>query len=161
VAQRIVAIGKLLGDMPKPLDFGPDGFVRLDGQGWRAEGNGGAADEVPCEGKSCFHIRSESDSARSWRKTLALEPGKYRFEARLCTKGVEPSQSERGEGAGLRISGRARLGLNSASGDTPWEVRAFEFNAPGGDVVLVAELCAKSGDAWFDKESLKLVRLKE
>jgi len=159
VNARIVAVGKQLGDWPKPLAFGPDGAAKIV-KGWRTEGAGAQIDEQQDEGKPCLHIKAGGESTASWRTNLALEPGRYRFEARVRTKGVLASRGISGEGAGLRISGGTRAGQNAAAGDTPWKPVAFEFDAPGGDVVLVAELRASKGEAWFDKESLQIVRVK-
>ena len=62
------------------------------------------------------------------------------------------------EGAGLRISGSSRP--NQLSGDSGWKKITFEFDVPGPstEVVLVCELRAEKGRAWFDLGSLQLVR---
>jgi hypothetical protein len=73
---------------------------------------------------------------------------------------VVPAQGASGEGAGLRISGGTRAGQNAAKGDTPWQTIGYEFAAPGGDVVLVAELRATKGEVWFERDAFRLVRVK-
>ena len=70
------------------------------------------------------------------------------------------SQGSSGEGAGLRISGSSRSGLNAVSGDTGWQNIAFPFESSGGDVVLVVELRATKGEMWCEKGSLQIVRVK-
>ena len=159
VDQRIASVGKQIGDIPKPLVFSPQGIAKLETKGWRSEGNAAAIDETQTEGKPTFHIRAEGSANASWRKSLSLEPGKYRFEAQVRTAGVQATSGSSGEGAGVRISGGKRIGQNSLAGDTPWKTLAFEFDAPGGEVVLVAELRASKGEAWFDKQSLQLIRV--
>ena len=67
---------------------------------------------------------------------------------------------ESGEGAGLRISGGSRKGQNALTGNSPWKKLGFEFEANGADVVLVAEVRATKGEAWFQVESLQIVKLK-
>jgi hypothetical protein len=133
--------------------------AKLD-HGWRIEGDGAEHDEVKFDGKACLHLRADGETNLSWRKQLSLEAGHYRFEARVRTHAVDPVKTDSGEGVGLRISGANRTDKNAAAGDTPWRPVAYEFETDGGDVVLVAELRATKGDAWFDKGSLRLVALK-
>jgi hypothetical protein len=159
VEQRIASIGKQLGDMPKPLKFSPQGIAKIEAKGWRTEGSAAAMDEMQSEGKHVFHIRADGETTASWRKSLALERGKYRLEAQVRTVGVQAVPGQSGEGAGLRISGGNRIGQNALAGDSPWKTVAYQFEAPGGDVVLVAELRASKGEAWFDKNSFQLVRV--
>ena len=106
-----------------------------------------------------LRIKAEGDTQASWRKNLALEPGKYRFEAKVKAQGIEAAEGQSGKGLGVRISGGTRTGQNAIAGNTGWETVAFQFDAPGGDIVLVAELRATKGEAWFDRPSLKLTRL--
>ena len=112
------------------------------------------------DGKPCLYIRADGETNGSWRRTLAIEPGKYRFEARLRTKGVVAAQNSSGEGAGLRISGGTRNGINAVSGDAAWQTVAFPFEASGGETMLVVELRATKGEMWCEKGSLQIVRAK-
>jgi spore coat protein H len=157
VENRIAAVGKQLAAIPKPFKFDPNGFTKVDPTGWRKEGSGAEAAETQVDGKPALHIHAIGESSASWRKNLALPAGRYRLQARARTAGVV---SPPDQGAGLRISGANRATQNAATGDTPWKELQFEFDAPGGDVVLVAELKASKGDAWFDRESFQLLRLK-
>lgn len=159
VEQRIAAIGKQLGDMPKPLSFSAQGIAKIDTKGWRTEGSATKIEESNTEGKPVFRIQAEGDTAASWRKSLRLDPGKYRFEGRVRTAGVQASESSSGNGAGLRISGGTRTGQNSIAGDSAWQTVGFQFDTPGGDVVLVAELRASKGEAIFDKDAFQLIRV--
>lgn len=160
VEQRIAAIGKKLGDMPKKMKFEPNGSIKITSDGWRQEGTATQIDTPQHDGKPTLHIKAEGASTASWRKNLSVDPGKYRVEVLARTAGVEPAPSASGEGAGVRISGGNRNGQNAAKGDTGWDVLKFEFDAPGGDVILVAELRATKGEVWFDRESFRLVQLK-
>lgn len=156
VMARITAIGKQFGDMPKPLEW-TNGVARIGGKKWNAEGGGGL-DEVQLDGQRCLHIKGDANAAGSWRRTIALEPGKYRLEAMARSVNVDGSGDQQGSGAGLRISGAQRSA--GVKGTTPWQKLAFDFESTGADVVLVAELRASKGDVWFQAESFQLVRLK-
>lgn len=159
VEQRIASIGKQLGDMPKPIAFSAQGIAKVDTKGWRTEGSASKIEEAKAEGKPVLRIHAEGDTTASWRKNLQLAAGKYRFEGRVRTAGVQPSESSSGKGAGLRISGGTRTGQNAIDGDSQWQTVGFQFETPGGDVVLVAELRANKGEALFEKDSFQIVRV--
>jgi len=160
VASRIAMIGKQLGDIPKAFKFDQNGVAKIDSENWRQEGSAAAIDAAVVDGKPCFHIRADGESSGSWRKSISLTAGKYKLVARIRTSGVVASQSTSGEGAGIRISGGTRTGQNTAAGDTAWKDAVFQFDAPGGDVMLVAELRATKGEAWFDRDSFRLELVK-
>ena len=65
-----------------------------------------------------------------------------------------------GAGAGLRISGKDPAG-EWMRGNSEWRAVNYEFDVPedGGDVVFVAELRGRKGEARFALDSLRLVRL--
>ncbi len=159
VTQRIANVGKMLGDIPKPFEFDAKGVAKIP-KNWQPQGSAAQSEERADEGKACFYIRADGDTSASWRRTLPLEPGNYRFEARLRTKGVVAAQSSSGEGAGVRISGGTRSSVNAVSGDAPWQGVAFPFAASGGEVMLVVELRATKGEMWCEKDSLQIVRVK-
>ena len=92
-----------------------------------------------------------------------LEGGRYRFEGRARCAGIVPwNGGEKGEGAGLRVSGTSHPRANKLVGDSPWEKLEFEFDVapPMNSVEMVCELRATHGEVWFDADSLELVRLK-
>jgi hypothetical protein len=150
-------VGKQLAEMPKPIKFDVNGITKVVGKDWRKEGGGAEIAETQVDGKDVLHIRATGDSQASWRKNIALPPGKYRLQARVRTAGVVSAPEQ---GAELRISGGNRSGQNAAIGDTPWKEMQFEFDAPAGNVVLVAELRASKGEVWFERDSFQLVRVK-
>jgi hypothetical protein len=161
VAQRIASIAKQLGDMPKPAQFDKDNAFKLV-DGWRPEnGSGGdaAMDEAQADGRKCLHIHANSASAGSWRRTMNLPPGRYRFEANVKTAGVVPTDDAKNRGAALRISGGAK-GTEYAEGDSGWKTIHYNIESQGADVVLVAELRGQKGEAWFDRDSMRLVWVK-
>ena len=82
--------------------------------------------------------------------------------SKMTASVVAVPDPQKGEGAGIRISGSQTPRSNKLSGDAAWQSLAYEFDVtlPMEDVQLVCELRASKGDAWFDAESLKLVKLK-
>ena len=155
VAARLASIGKQFGDLPKPIEWVNHVFT-LGPKQWSAQG-GGALDEQQVDGKQCLHIRADGAAAASWRRTVVLPPGRYRFEAMVKTAGVEGGD-DTGEGAGLRISGGRRKGVNGLTGSAAWQRIGFEFDG-GGDAILVAELRSGKGEMWIQTESLQIVKL--
>jgi hypothetical protein len=161
VAQRIASVAKQLGDMPKPAQFDKDNTLKLV-DGWTPEnGSGGdaAMDEAQTDGRKCLHIFANNASAGSWRRRMNLPPGRYRFEANVKTVGVVPTDDSKNRGAALRISGGSK-GTEYAEGDSGWKTIHYNIESQGADVVLVAELRGQKGEAWFDRDSLRLVWMK-
>lgn len=135
------------------------GVAELKGGGWNAQVTNAESKEADEDGKKCLYLKATGEANASWRLGQPVPSGKYRFEARVKTRGVDPLETESGDGAGLRISGGNRKGQKFLKGDAPWEVLSYEFESGGGDVTLVAELRAKAGELWIDRESLRIVRV--
>lgn len=110
-------------------------------------------------GNVLLYIGTKTGCTASWRTTLALDPGKYRMEARIKTKGVLLDENDARAGAGLRIS-RVRNGQKN-DGDRDWTPIYFDFDVQGdgAEKEIVCELRADEGEIWFDQKSLKLKRL--
>lgn len=158
VVNRVIAIGKQFGDMPKPFDW-QGNVAKLGPKQWRNEG-GGAFGELVIDGQKCLHIRSDGSAAASWRRNVALQPGRYRFEAHVKVANVDGPGDSSGEGAGLRISGGTRNGVNGLKGNSQWQQIGFEFDSTGNDIVLIAELRAPKGEAWFQTDSMQIVKIR-
>lgn len=162
VLARIAGIQKQLGIQPmKPAK--PDGNGAFKLAKWEAQTDAGEpkmAEAADHGGVKSLEINLEKPDrvVASWRSRVLLDAGKYRFEGKVATKGVVPLKEPTGEGAGLRISGSSRP--NQLSGDSDWKKVTFEFDVPAAstEVVLVCELRAEKGRAWFDLGSLQLVR---
>ena len=159
VARRIAAVGKQLGAIPRAVAFDANGVFKI-AKGWSQEGTGALCDEAAKDGQICLHIRTDGATAASWRQTLHLDAGRYRFEGKLAIANVVGVKDASGEGAGLRISGGVRDGQNAAVGSAAWQPLGYTFETPGGDIVLVAELRASKGEVWFARDSLRLVKVK-
>ena len=162
VLARIAGIQRQLGIQPmKPLKPDGNGVFKL--AQWEPQTDAGEpkmADAADRGGVKSLEINLEKPDrvVASWRSRVLLDAGKYRFEGKISTKGVVPLKEPTGEGAGLRISGSSRP--NQLSGDSDWKKVTFEFDVPTAstEVVLVCELRAEKGRAWFDLGSLQIVR---
>jgi spore coat protein H len=165
VARHASLTKQLAVPQPKPLAF-LNNIARVGG--WEVPANiveQGTAkrDKSAVDGKQALHIQATSPSSASWRTRVLLEQGRYRFEVSAKTAGVAAiTDSQKGEGAGIRISGSQAPRPNKLSGDARWQNLAYEFDVAGADeeVVLICELRASKGDVWFDADSTKLVKLK-
>ncbi len=149
-------------------DPGQSKFVNdvLAVKGWRVANSPRNADQERVSepsGKPSLRIGATSPTTASWRARVQLEPGRYVFEGRARSAGIEPLRGDdRGLGAGLRISGSSRAPSNQLVGDSSWQTLTFEFEV--GDehpeVELICELRARKGAVWFDEQSLRLIRRK-
>jgi hypothetical protein len=112
------------------------------------------------DGRATLHIQSDTNGCvASWRSRIFLEAGKYRFVALARTAGVVPLKGGAGAGAGVRISKGKRT--HQLFGYSDWTPLDFDFDVPtASDVDLVCELRAERGDVWFDRDSLRLIKVK-
>jgi hypothetical protein len=76
--------------------------------------------------------------------------------------GVKPLPSGLHQGAGLRVGGGLRQGDNLV-GDSSWKPvgARFQVERPAQEVEFICELRASAGEAWFDLDSLRVVKLHE
>ncbi len=160
--ERIVArwngVKEQIENEPKPLDFSRPVIVK----NWRAQAEMGDVriEEAVVDAAPTLRIAARGQSVGSWRATVELEPGRYRFRAMAKTSKVAAARDQKGEGAGLRISGTTQPRRNKLEGDNGWTKLAFDFEVAGGrEVTLVCELRASRGEVWFDANSLILEKL--
>ena len=159
VLKRIESVGEQLKDWPEPLAFDAQGVAVLS-KGWHEENESGEAAALGEDG-SALRVTAKDESTASWRCTTQLEPGRYRFEGRARAKSVDALDDEKGRGAGLRISGAPDKRSNALAGDSDWAELKYDFVVSDPrEVILVAELRARKGEAWFAREAFRLVRLK-
>lgn len=145
---------------PRPLKFDASG-VALVGKWAAKKETDDAKLEAANNGRGLLIQTGNSNRCvASWRTKVILTQGKYRFEGRIKTTGVQPLEDQSGSGAGVRLSGGRRE--NKAVGDTDWTVLVHEFDIPDAqrEVELVIELRAVKGEALFDTQHLKLVKAK-
>lgn len=117
-------------------------------------GNALRIDQLVKEGLNCLHIATVNRGGTgSWRTRVILGPGSYRFEGR-----AKVSPEAIGSRVALRVS-RGRQVPRMANG-TDWIPLSYRFTVDGfeSEVVLICEFSGTQGEAWFDLDSLKLVR---
>ncbi|MGE3313078.1 MAG: CotH kinase family protein [Limisphaerales bacterium] len=157
IGERTRSITAQLGDTQDSLSFDASGVARLSG--WRASMTGGTQGAArfqreTADDSKLLRIRmNQAGGVASWRTRVTLESGRYRFEGRVKTHGVEPPG-----GVTLRISG-ARVSAQSLE-DGTWKVLRFGMESEEilTEVELVCELRSNGGEAVFDEGSLVLVR---
>jgi hypothetical protein len=129
-------------------------------------------DEVIEAGHTLLHVSARNGSSvGSWRAQVHLDPGSYRLVAKVKTSGVGTDPGDRKGGAGLRTS-EARM-PQKLTGDNKWTQVALDFDIGGAapqfnfmgpivddvwDMDLICELRAAKGEAWFDRDSLRLLQ---
>lgn len=160
ITQRAQSIAQQLSaGPPEPLAFDNDGRARLTGWGGRHEWGELRTELRPEEGKATLHLDANFGSGiASWRTRVLLETGRYRFEGRAKTRRVLPFQDSPDSGAALRISGAQPA--RRLFGDKAWQTLPHEFAVLDGptEVEFICELRATRGEAWFDLDSLSIVR---
>jgi len=109
--------------------------------------------------KGVLQIVAGPKTSASWRTMVKLKPGRYRFQGQARVIGVTSLPFGNSHGASLRVAGRAQ-GSSELRETSAWEElkTEFEVRAPEEEVVLICQLRATSGEAWFDRVSLRLVR---
>ncbi|MBK9139849.1 MAG: CotH kinase family protein [Verrucomicrobia bacterium] len=143
---------------PSPAASQPADGIRPEG--WWSQPGGEANLEGPVEsdGLRVLKILAYGHTTASWRSKVRLAPGRYSFEGRARAMGVRAVRDERGEGAGLRISGRPGSRDNQLSGNSSWVTlsQTFHVTAEAPEVTLVCELRADTGEVHFDLDSLRV-----
>ena len=163
IEARLIVLARQLKEPldPVPLEFS-NRTARLT-EGWRPVDvpADGRLDRQPGpSGRLCLHIQAGPATAASWRATYWLAAGHYRFEGQIRTAGVQALPNSRNKGAGLRVMGVTSR-PHELTGDSSWNGLEVDFRVPepGGVREFLCELRASAGEAWFDLESLKLIRL--
>jgi len=154
VRRRLEIVRTQFEDAAK-LDV-PGGTVGLGPYLWSLNAEQATARETRADSRDCLHLAKTAPGGRAdVRLPLALAPGRYRLAATVRTRGVAG-----GPGFRLRLGGEGdRKDLPALSGDRDWQEAAFDFTVAGGDPALVLELRAEAGEAWVDREKLRLTRL--
>lgn len=157
--ERSEALEELVkSGMPQPMEFDEKGVARLED--WHSECGVEDAklEEVKSGGVAAYSITRQpfGDYEGSWRTSVLLPRGRYRFEARLKTEHVIPIPDEQGRGAGVRRSGSGRS--HAFTGTNDWQPVDFdiEVREDQRNVELILELRARHGRVWFDRSSLLL-----
>lgn len=157
IEERARSITEQLGASSEPIVFSGSGVARLKGWSSRVtsgDRSGFSFTRTEREGRNILVIATNGrgGGSGSWRMRAPLDPGEYRLEGRVKTSGLGSR-----EGVRMRISG-ARVQLQDPP-DGEWIPISFTFSVGDtSDVELVCELTASEGEAWFDEDSLHLIR---
>lgn len=93
----------------------------------------------------------------TWRTTVLLAPGAYRFVGRVRIEDLAIGPDVTRGGVTLRQSGERNAPMVTEAPE--WTPISYEFTVTGlADLELLCELRASKGRAFFDANSLKLVR---
>ena len=161
VQGRFDFVAAQLAHLPEPAVFGADDTLAVT-SAWKSlkwSGTDIKFDQPPFEGAARLHLATGKPGSGAWEATLNLARGRYRVEGRVKTAGLVPSGD--GKATGLAFNARTKVGERQfLKGDNDWRVLGCEFETPGADVTLQLEFRAERGEAWLDRESVRLVRLK-
>ena len=103
-----------------------------------------------------------TNTSASWRASVLLTKGHYRFEVLAKVSGVvSVLNTNKGGGAGIRQHGITKPRTNKLEGDSSWQPLAYEFQVAHeeDEIQLLCELRANKGEVWFDLDSLRLLKI--
>lgn len=155
VKQRLAAVRAQLEDATQLRSLG--GKAGLAKYAWDRNADEKEADEQDMDGRRCFHVKAGPKKGGDFRLSFATGPGRYRLTGMVRTAGIVAGKEETDKGLRLRISGLA--GVPALTGTNSWRTVSVEFSVTETDPVLVLELRAEAGEAWFDRNSLTLTRI--
>jgi spore coat protein H len=162
LCQRIVERARYISEQltppaQEPIQFNASGVARLSGWTPRIPSRQPGQlrfEKVDREGKKLLQITARPGvGAASWRARAVLEAGRYRFAGKARTSGV-------GTSGGVCLRTAASRDVRLEASDDDWSLLHFEFTVerPQAEVELICELRATQGEAWFEEDSLRLVR---
>jgi hypothetical protein len=131
-----------------------DGWTKMDEP---ASGQMGIA--LSPDGITSLEILTRQEATPSWRTKAALGPGRYHFQGKVRVEAVKELPFGTHQGAGLRIAGNVRQSEDLV-GTESWRVviAPFEVRGSAQEIEFICELRARSGQAWFDRGSLRVVQ---
>jgi hypothetical protein len=156
IVERARSISEQLASPIEPIEFDRAGIARPSGWSQYVPERYRHVlllDRSETDGRRLLHIAAtQGGGGASWRTRAILEAGRYRFEGQVRILGI------RGGGVRLFASG-AQTGLPQLV-EEEWSLFRVNLTVhePIKEVELICELRAASGQAWFDEESLQLVR---
>lgn len=155
VKHRLAAVRGQVDDVAQLRVVG--GKIALGKYAWSRNADEKEGDERDHDGRSCLHLTAGAKQGGDFRLELAVSPGRYRLTGMVKTVGVVADKDPKAAGARLRISGLN--GVPALAGTSGWRQTSVEFSVADADPVLVLELRAAAGEAWFDRNSLTLIRI--
>jgi len=148
---------------PQPLAFDTSGVGRL--MNWTANLDSGQARfrqaQDPEPSLLIESVGEYAPFAASWRTRVLLQPGKYRFQGRVRSKGLKPPETSAPGGISLHVLDYSTLPSPWAFNDgEEWTelMSDFDVTEHEQEVVLACEVHATKGTVWFAEAGLKLRR---
>lgn len=144
----------------RALKFPESGVVQI--QDWQSHQymQGMQFEEAKKENRKVLGIKSNGErNLGRWFSTQLLTHGTYRLEASVRYERVVPISMDRLSGVRLRVS---QYGANKPlTGSHGWRQISTEFRVhrPVEEIELSCELRCQQGIVWFDRDSLKLVKI--
>jgi len=160
MAQRAASVARQLNEVNTPLPFDAAGEAKLSG--WRSQRDSGSPSfsRNPSRRNAPGLLEVRAAGALgygSWRTTVLLEAGEYRFVGKAQTDGLEIGPGVTRGGVTLRVSGERSAKMVTEAAE--WTSLAYRFSMPAmADMELVCEFRGSNGHARFDVDSLKLIR---
>jgi hypothetical protein len=161
IALRRASLERQLNEPERrPPEFVRGRFRLVEWQGFDAPA-GGSLERRPAPRRGeALHIRAGPMTSASWRTTVRLGPGRYKFRGQVVTEGVRPLPFGRNHGAGLRVVGASAIPPYELLGDHAGALLEQPFEVEGErDIELICELRARAGAVWFLMASLELESL--
>jgi hypothetical protein len=162
IHQRYNTVRRELREWPDPLpSWRPGQQLALTKWGLMiqsgaalAETNTMAAGAIPA-----VHFAVQKPETRaSLRTTVTLPAGSYRFVGRCKTHKLESFEDQFGRGAAIRVTGSSSTKESRLEGDTGWTTLYFDVENPeDGAMEFILEVRANRGEAWFERESLRII----
>jgi len=163
VAERLEHIrAEIAGQCPPTPAFDSSGVAHLSGWAAKPDWNDSqlkmemedetVALSIQAQGGYCF---------ASWRLPVWLPAGRYRLQGDARASDVSGLPSQTGSGVGVRVIG-TRRGSGLQGNCSRWTSVRHDFTVQQGCewVELIAELRAFEGTAWFDPETLRLIKVR-
>lgn len=159
---RAASLRRQIAEPDEPLQqFDARGFATLSGWGGASECEKAVLEEVEAApGKMALQIRAGEGEpcVASWRRRVLLGPGDYTFRAEVRADDVVKLDDTEESGVGVGESGAMRpQHLHGTTARKELEYR-FRVREDRKQVELILELRARSGQARFDAQSLRLRR---
>lgn len=158
ITERIQEVRHQLDAQEKPIAFGPENILRLNGWTYKApSASSMEGKRTEQDGHPVLEVTASGDWASgAWRRKLLLDTGHYELSGAVRVQGLSPNATN--SGALLRISGDRQTG--GMVKDTPWRPLRYDFEVEGPiDVELICEFRGASGSAAFDLSTLVLKKL--
>jgi hypothetical protein len=164
IASRIVQIGKQLEQGPlELLRFENHVAAAFDWRPFDFPEGGDLAETTLADSKHVLVIRAGPLTSASWRAKVLLPRGRYRLEGAVKTEDVQRLKFGRNHGAVLKVPAATPARTEPLLGTQPWKTVqvTFEVAEREKEIELICELRAAKGTAWFDRSSLRLVRIEK